>query len=151
MYQPPKQTILHVNHNEKSLSGEAGQSSWVTLKKRDCPRPLPMLTTMGSRCLWYISNLDHFLNWKMSVCQKSQSNFRTGKNLSKLEYFSILKMNVLNSIICHFSLPTWRVISSLSTKGVAYFWIEALSGYMLPAHLWGYIGALILLRGLYLE
>jgi hypothetical protein len=71
---------------------------------------------MGSHCLWYINNPDHFPNWKISVRQKSQSTFHTGKNLPKLDYFSILKMNVLNNMSV--LPPNLESHSSLSTKGV---------------------------------
>jgi hypothetical protein len=49
------------------------------------------------------------------VHQKSQSTFRTRKHLSKMDYFSNLKMNVFNNVF-QCSLLTWRVISSFFNK-----------------------------------
>jgi hypothetical protein len=90
-----------------------------------------MLTTMGNHCLWYIinpSNHFHYENdhsiWTIFRTRKCMSirNLKplaeSRKELSKIDHFSNLKMVVLDSIKCQCSRPTWRVISSLSTKGV---------------------------------
>jgi hypothetical protein len=79
---------------------------------------------MGNRCLWYINNPSNHFHHEND--RSIWTIFRTGKCLSvrnlkslpKLDHFSNLKMNVLNLMICQCSLPTWRVISSLSAKGV---------------------------------
>jgi hypothetical protein len=56
---------------------------------------------LENACPSEISN--HFPNWK--------------KTAHPGPFFK-LKMNVLKSMICQCSLPTWRFISSLSAKGV---------------------------------
>jgi hypothetical protein len=102
----------------------------VIIKKRDCPRPFPMLTTRGITFYGTSSIHRTIFITKMTVrsgpfselenaCPlEISTTFQTGKELPKMDHFSNLKMIVLNSMICQCSLPTWRVISSLSAKGV---------------------------------
>ena len=161
LHQPPKRTIPHANHNGKSLSGEAIQSSWVTLKKRDYPRPLPMLTIMGSH-VYGTSTI-----WTIFRTGKCLS-FRNLNPLSKQEricpsWTIFQSWKWMFSIICQCSLPTWRVIIPFQLRELflrspsfpgnmkTLFWREVLSQCMLSARQWGYTRALPLLLGLYLE
>jgi hypothetical protein len=58
------------------------------------------------------------MNWKIPVRQKSQTTFRTEKEMPILNHFPSWKTIVHKSMIYQCSLPTWRAISSLSFKGV---------------------------------
>ena len=52
----------------------------------------------------------------MFVRQKSQSTFRTGKNLLILDHFSNWKMTVHQSIIHQCSFPTWELSLPFSIR-----------------------------------
>ena len=127
LHQPPKQTILRncsqLWASKEWLSGEADQCSWpllrVNIKKRDCPRPFPMLTTRGivvygtSAIHWTIfimkmtvqsgpfSELEnvspseisiHFTNWKESV--HAGLFFKLENDSSQFNNMSVLPPNL---------------------------------------------------------
>ena len=128
LHQPPKQTILR-NYSQLWTSKEwmlskVDHSTWPLLrvngKKNDCPRPFPhwpqgeSLSMVHQQSIKpfslqkWLSDLDHFLNWKMPVRHKSQTTFRTGKEQLILDHFLNWKMTVHKSITHQFSLPTWE-------------------------------------------